>query len=137
MSREALQPYRPAGMLRRLAAIFYDSLLLFSALFFAAMPMIPLTGGSGWIFQLYLLGVSYLYFAWPWVRGGQTLGMKAWRVRLLNADQTPVKWRQTALRFGLALLSWLCLGLGFWRAWFDPEKRAWHDLGSGTRLYVD
>jgi uncharacterized RDD family membrane protein YckC len=136
MSRDFVVEYRPAGMLRRLAAIFYDTLLLFAVLFFAAMPMVYLNGGEGLVYQAYLLGVCYLYFAWPWVRGGQTLGMKAWRMRLLTPEKAPVSWRHTGLRFALALLSWLCLGLGFWRAWFDAESRTWHDLGSGTRLYA-
>lgn len=124
-----------------MAAMFYDSLLLFAVLFAATAILLPLTGGvavtpdSHW-YQAYLLGVGALYFGWFWVHGGQTLGMRAWRLRLRAAAGGPAGWRGALVRYAAALLSWLPLGAGFLWALFDRDRRAWHDRLSGTVLEV-
>lgn len=137
--REAAVPAAPAGLLRRLAVICYDSLLLFAVLFAATLLILPLTRGRAIaphdaLYTVYLLAVSYGYFGWFWTHGGQTLGMRAWGVRLVNAAARPPTWRQCLIRFVAALISWLPLGLGFLWSGLDREKRAWHDMISGTRL---
>lgn len=127
------------GMLRRIAAMAYDALLLFAVMCLATALVLPLNHGraisSGNLpYTLYLLLCCYGYFAWQWSRGGQTLGMRAWRVRLVGADGAPVGRRAAALRFVLALLSLLMLGAGFLWALFDPKGLAFHDRYSRTRL---
>jgi uncharacterized RDD family membrane protein YckC len=127
-------------MLRRIAAMAYDAMLLFGLLCLATALVLPLNHGraiaSGNLpYSLYLLLCCYGYFAWQWTRG-QTLGMRAWRMRLVDADGSPVGRRAAALRFGLALLSLLALGAGFLWALFDPGKLAFHDRFSRTRLVV-
>jgi uncharacterized RDD family membrane protein YckC len=109
------------SLFRRLAAILYDSLLVFALLMLATALLLPFTGGQrippGTLsHQLYLLVVAYLYFDYCWRHGGQTLGMKAWKFRCVDA----VSHRQTALRFLGGLLSLLTLGLGFVLNW--PDK---------------
>jgi uncharacterized RDD family membrane protein YckC len=132
----------PAGLARRLAAIFYDSLLLVALFFFAGYPYLALTGGmplSGAArlgLQLYLAGIAMAFFGWFWVHGGQTLGMRAWRLRLVSTSGGSITWKQALIRFAVALLSWACLGLGFLWVLIDSEKRAWHDRLSGTRLVL-
>lgn len=129
------------GLLRRLAAMCYDAILLFAVLFLATALVLPLTRGhaihSGNLpYDLYLLLCSYLYFAWQWTHGGQTLGMRAWRIRLVDAGGGGVSWRTATLRFCLALLSLAALGFGFLWARFDPRGLAFHDRYSRTRLLV-
>lgn len=130
----------PAGLLRRLGAVFYDSLLLTALLVLVSFVYVPLVGrllppplGRAF-YQLLLLAVSIAYFAGFWVRGGQTLGLKTWKLRVVAADGGPVTWTQALRRFAAAIVSWLCLGLGFLWVFVDPEKRAWHDRLSGTRV---
>lgn len=65
-----------------------------------------------------------------WVRGGQTLGLRSWRLRL---DGGPITWMHAFKHFAGAILSWPPLGLGFLWPIFDREKLAWHDRLSGTR----
>ncbi|EDN67252.1 conserved hypothetical protein, membrane [Beggiatoa sp. PS] len=102
------------GLLRQFMAIFYDSLLLLSALFFAAALAYPITHGQvSLIFQIYLLTVCFFYFAWPWLHGGQTLGMKTWRIQLQSNQDRPITKQQVLLRFSIAIVSWLALGIGF------------------------
>jgi uncharacterized RDD family membrane protein YckC len=121
--------------------MFYDGLLLFSVLFFAGLVTLLFTHGQAIepgnpLFTAYLLGVSAIYFAWPWVRSGQTLGMRAWRLRVQQRDGSPVTWRQALTRFFAAILSWLPAGLGFLWQLVDREHMSWHDRLSGTTLVI-
>ncbi|MCS3902171.1 putative RDD family membrane protein YckC [Methylohalomonas lacus] len=123
---------------RQLAAMVYDGLLLVGVLFVASLPVTLLSGGAipagAPAFQLYLLGIIFLYLAWQWTRGGQTLGMKAWRLRLVSNDANGLNWARALLRFLAALLSLAACGLGY--AWLlvDRERLTWHDRLSATRL---
>jgi len=128
------------GFLRRMGAVIYDALLLAAVLFFATALALPFNDGRAfaadqYYFPFYLLCVSYVFYAWFWTHGGQTLGMRAWKITLVNADGGRVNWWTATLRFVVALLSWACLGLGFLWCLIDKNKRAWHDHGSGTFLY--
>ena len=125
------------GLPRRFMAILYDLMLLASVLFCATVLLLPLTGGAAIAggnpaYTGYLLLWCYLYFTWQWVYGGQTLGMKAWRIRLVSSDGEPVTWLPASVRFILAMLSWLCAGCGFLWALIDTDGKTLHDRGSGT-----
>jgi uncharacterized RDD family membrane protein YckC len=78
--------------------------------------------------------VTGWYATASWRRGGQTLGMRPWRLKLESRDGTPLRRRQLWLRFAVATLSLLLGGLGFWWAWLDRQRLTWHDRASGTRL---
>ena len=126
---------------RRLGAMFYDGVLLGAVLFVASAMFTAATGASTLsrdpvkpFFQVYLLAVSFIFYGWFWVHGGQTLGLRAWRLRVVRIDGGPVTWRCAALRFLSALLSWAPFGLGVLWALFDPKQRTWHDRLSRTRL---
>ena len=80
--------------------------------------------------QLALLAVSAGYFVLSWTRGGQTLGMRAWRIRIIAAEGGALPWPRAILRFGIALLSLAAFGLGFLWCLVDRERRAWHDLAA-------
>ena len=60
-----------------------------------------------------LLLSLFAFFAKFWTRGGQTLGMQVWSIRVQNADGTGISLWQVLLRFLVAILSWLALGLGY------------------------
>jgi uncharacterized RDD family membrane protein YckC len=101
----------PASLLRRLGAIVYDTLLLFAILFVATALVLPLTGGTAVpagqpLFSLYILAICFLFYAWFWTHGGQTLGMRAWKLRLQQHTGEAITWRQALLRFAIAAL-WL------------------------------
>ena len=129
----------PCNLLRRIAAIFYDCLLLTAVLLVATAILMPLSGGNAIesgnpAYNVFLLSISYLYFAWHWVRGGQTLGMRSWHIFVINDSMQKPNWKQATLRFFSALLSLLLLGLGFVWSLFDKNKLALHDHLSKTRL---
>lgn len=130
------------GFLRRLAVILYDILLLIALLFVATALLLPLNAGEAFTaqqfyFPLYLLLVSFFFYAWFWTHGGQTLGLRAWKLKVLTLDRQPVSWKQAAFRFIFALFSWLCFGLGFWWILIDKDRRSWHDRLSKTALFFD
>ena len=130
-----------AGLARRAAAMFYDSLLLVAVLFFATLLLLPAVPGGGVDagnipYMLYLTAVSWLYFCWHWTHGGQTLGMKAWRLRLRRRDGGAPSLADASLRFACAMISWLPAGAGFLWALMDRERLALHDRLSCTVLEV-
>lgn len=130
------------GLLRRLAAILYDGLLLLALLFIASAIHLAISGGeeartgSDIIRSLFMVLIAFAFFAWFWLHGGQTLGMRAWRIRLQNRGGGPITPWQALLRFLVAILSWLFLGLGFLWSLFDKEKLTWHDRYSMSELVV-
>lgn len=129
------------SLLRRLAAILYDSLLLLGILSLAAMVPLFFTGGEAvgyhnpW-YQSYMFLVTFAFYAWFWTHGGQTLGMRVWRIRVVTLEGEPIGLWHSLLRFLVAIISWLALGLGFlWSLW-DRDKFTWHDRYSMTMLVV-
>jgi uncharacterized RDD family membrane protein YckC len=126
---------------RRLLVILYDTLLLFAVLFMAAWLLLLLFGeefaaSRNPLIYIYYVAISQLFFGWFWTHGGQTLGMRVWRVKVIGEVVEAVSWSQAVIRFGMAILSWLCLGAGFLWALFDDESRGWHDRASKSRLVV-
>lgn len=132
---------RPAGLLRRLGAMLYDGLLLVAIFMLAGLLALTVTGGeavpsgSFW-FQAYLLLIAMLFLCGFWINGGQTLGLRSWRLRVESADGGPVDARQALLRFAAAFLALAPAGLGLFWLVIDPERRAWHDRLSGTRVVL-
>jgi uncharacterized RDD family membrane protein YckC len=129
----------PAGLLRRLAALAYDTLLLTALLMCFTLVVLLVRGGEAipagtWWFQLALLAVTATFFAGFWTHGGQTLGMRAWRLRVVAADGGAVSYERALLRFVAAWISLAVAGLGFWWSLVDPERCCWHDRLSGTRV---
>ncbi len=135
------QPGSDCALWRRVAAIFYDAMLMFAVLFIATAVLLPFSGGEAIgsgnpLYCLYLLLIGCLYFTWQWVHGGQTLGMRAWRVRVAADGDRPPSWCRAAGRCLAAILSWALLGGGFIWALFDPHRRTLHDRLSRTRLVM-
>ena len=104
---EALTPEAvdkvPAGLLRRLAALTYDSVLLAGAIAIYAGIDVVLRSGTAvepntlW-FSAGLGAIPALFFCWFWSHGGQTLGMVAWRVHLEAPDGRPPELPRALLR---------------------------------------
>ncbi|MEO8364764.1 MAG: RDD family protein [Pseudoxanthomonas sp.] len=87
-----------------------------------------------WLLWLSCWIVAGLYVVLSWRRGGQTLGMRPWRLWLTSADGTTPSWRALCVRYAVASVSLLLGGLGFWWAWVDRDRLTWHDRASGMRM---
>jgi len=143
MTESTVTELRYAGLFRRLFAIFYDCFLLAAILFIAAAVAMAINQGKAIetdssfrpIYMIIMFAICYLYFSWFWINGGQTLGMKTWRIQLRHADADKnVDWMTASVRFFTAIFSWGVFGLGFLWSLFDKKNRCWHDLSSKTVL---
>ncbi|MGP1679174.1 MAG: RDD family protein [Burkholderiales bacterium] len=124
---------------RRLVCMVYESLLLAGVTFFAGLLFLGVTGGTtgGWLrhaFQAYLFLVIGLYFAASWRRGGQTLAMKTWKLRLVGANGARISLRQAMLRYACAWPSLALGGIGLLYAPFDRDRQFLHDRLAGTKI---
>ncbi len=131
----------PAPLWRHVMAMLYDALLALAALMLATLPVVTFFDGvpGGWArhaFQLYLATVTFLFFGWFWVHGGQTLGMRSWRLRLNANNSKSVTWKMALLRFVAAIFSGLAAGLGYWWVLFDKNSRTWHDRISASYIIL-
>ncbi|MDH3646178.1 MAG: RDD family protein [Gammaproteobacteria bacterium] len=130
------------SLLRRLAAVAYDTLILAALLIAATAATLlftrgePVSAGTLW-YQFYLGTIVLIYFSVSWWRRGQTIGMVAWRLRVRTAEHANASLFQCVLRALSATISWLALGLGFLWVLIDRRGRAWHDLLSGTELVLE
>lgn len=136
---QALNSLPAAGLIRRLLAAVYDLLLIMAIWLIAGFVALPVSGqvqAGNPYYTAYLFLVTFAFFAGFWIRGGATLGMRAWRLRLIQPDGRNITLPQAMLRFVAAFFSWLCLGLGFLWVLIDKDKCTWHDRLSGTRVVV-
>jgi uncharacterized RDD family membrane protein YckC len=100
----------PPGLLLRLAAMTYEAVLLFGLVFVASYALLALAGWSyplspsqRWVLQAVLFVVVGVYFVYCWVRAGQTLAMKSWRLRVVDRQGRHLTPARAALRY---LLAW-------------------------------
>jgi len=135
------QPFPTSGLLRRLAAGLYDGLLVIALLVRPTLLAMALRGGEpippgNLLFQALLLLTAGAFFTWFWSHGGQTLGMRAWRLRVEQQSGAPLSLGIALLRFVISLVSVAAFGLGLLWILFDADKLAWHDRATGTRVVV-
>src|SRR5512134_2379928 len=128
-----------ASLARRALALAYEALLLAALLFAAALPFVLMKHTADAIaarplFQLYLIAVAAAYFVWQWRRGGQTLAMKTWRLRVVTRAGAPLNLRHAVGRFVFALAGCALAGAGVLWALVDHEGLFLHDRLAGTRI---
>ena len=150
------------GLARRMAAFLYEGVLLFGVVMIAGLVFSLVTQQrhalqGRWGMMLFLFAVLGVYFTWFWSRGGQTVAMKAWHIRLLTADGNPVSRPRALARYMLAWLWFLPATAAVYGAglhgksaimaalftgvlayaaliWLRPDRQFWHDVVCGTRL---
>jgi uncharacterized RDD family membrane protein YckC len=127
---------RPAGLLRRLAAIAYDSVLVF-AVWLVTLTTAVVVHNDVVIsptMSSILFIECFAYFTYSWVRRGQTIGMLAWHLHLENDVSAPLRPGQALLRFIGAMLSFGTCGIGYLWMYVDPDRRTWPDILSRTHV---
>lgn len=157
---------RAPGFLLRLAAMTYEAVLLFGLAFVVGLAILvlagwtyPLTPPRLWLLQAVLFAAIGAYFVHCWVRSGQTLAMKSWRLRVVDRDGKPPTVGRALLRY---LLSWSLFAPGLlfvafarfdvrWNllaiaasvllmlspARLDSRRQLLHDRVLGTRVILD
>jgi len=124
-----------APLWRRIAAFLYDILLL-TAIFFVVTAIVVVIFNSGEhthhpLYFVLLYAIGLLFFTWCWRRGGQTLGMQAWRIMLVNDKLGPITKTQCLKRY---LAGTFCFIFTYLGSIFGRKKLAWHDQFSNTKI---
>lgn len=87
---------------------------------------------AAWLELVLLWLATGAYFVASWARGGHTVGMRAWRLKVLTGSGQPPPLPALCLRYLVACLSLAAAGMGFAWSLIDAQRRCWHDLAAGT-----
>jgi uncharacterized RDD family membrane protein YckC len=138
MEQTELHNTPKAGFFRRLMASLYDWLLVLAIMMVASVPLVApdneAVAPGNPFYRAALIVLAVCFFAGFWCSKGQTLGMRAWRLKLEMPDGSNVSFARSMLRFIYACVSAGALGLGFLWVFLSPEGLSWHDRWSGTRI---
>lgn len=132
-----------ASRRRRLGSLLYEALVILAlSIFLFLLPVAVFSGvshlmlGPGllWLYLFILLGI---YFIWCWVKAGQTLAMKTWRLWVVDAQTSgPLRPLQAVVRYGMCWLCWPT-GLSLFWSLIDPDDQFLHDRIAGTRVIYE
>ena len=123
-------------MFRRSAAFLYDCLLLVALFFIITAIAIAFNHGDAiqnFAYYLFLFIVAFLFFDWFWRHGGQTLGMRAWRIKVESLDHQTITLKQSVSRY---LTGFLLFGITLLYMPFSAQRIALHDTLSKTRIVI-
>jgi len=141
-----METLNTASFMRRIGAMFYDFMLALSSVilvgfFFTAVIMSlfsieNIEAGSPAAKAIFMLLVIFTFgfYGWFWTHGGQTLGMRAWKLKLVREDFESITWLQALFRFCYSIISWVPLGAGYLWMLVDKKKLSWHDRISKTYI---
>ena len=140
----APQSVRPAPLLRHLAAMFYDAFLLLACIIVLGFVFLFINHGEDirpgnplqYALRTAIAATSLFFYAYFWSHQSQTLGMRAWRLVVVDERGGSPRLWQAALRWFMALITLLPFGIGLWWRFFDREKRTLYDIFSRTRLFM-
>ncbi len=132
-----------ASRRRRLGSLLYEALVILAlTIFLFLLPLAVFSGvshlvpapGLLWLYLFLLLGV---YFIGCWIKAGQTLAMKTWGLRVVDAQSSRhLRPLQAVVRYGMG---WLCWPTGLALLWsfLDPDGQFLHDRIAGSRILYE
>ncbi len=123
-------------LFRHLAALLYDGLIVLALwllgtfflalLFHPAQQSLDASATGRILYWGFLLALAWIFLAGFWSHGGQTLGMKAWRLKLVRLDNQPAGWAHASIRFLVALTEWLLVGILLLPVYFSEPRSPGH-----------
>lgn len=122
---------------KHVAALIYDIFPILGILLITSLLLVLLRAGKEvepqtfW-FQSIICFEVYFYFSYSWKKGGQTIGMRAWKIGIDNYQS--LTWMHVTLRFISGVLSFCLLGAGLWYRYLNPNKLTWMDLACGQAV---
>ena len=126
---------------RRLLALFYDLLLIAGILLSFTLLTVIINGGAISSFlgsNLMLLSyflISFIFYIYFWYfNDGQTLGMQAWKIKLVADDNQAISIKSMLQRLVFGLLFGSIAGLNFFVILFRSDKRSLNDIFSKTKI---
>lgn len=143
-------PLFPAPLMKRLMALMYDAFILVAlSMLYSALATIAMVGilgqqnegdyrpmQEGLWFQLgWVLAIVGFYWFF-WARAGQTVGMRAWSLKVVTIDGKPPSHKQILIRICVAPFALGIAGLGYLWCLFNKDKAAWQDIASQTQVVM-
>ena len=133
---------QPAGFLKRVLALVYDSLLIGAIVLVLSLLLVFVNGGypeSGsfvsFIQFFILIFAGPIFYSYFWIANkGQTTGMQAWKIQLVTIDETELNIKKTMLRCLISTISFACFGMGYLWILYDKDNLSWSDILSKTKV---
>ena len=133
---------QPAGFLKRVLALVYDSLLIGAIVLVLSLLLVFVHGGypeSGSVLsfiQLFILVFTGpIFYSYFWIANkGQTTGMQAWKIKLVSMDETELNIKKTLLRCLISTISFACFGMGYLWILYDKDNLSWSDILTKTKV---
>jgi uncharacterized RDD family membrane protein YckC len=133
-ARPAADPAPPGW---RLLSLVYDAVPLLALLMISSAVLVTINRGRTVESVPWLAGLEFAalwavcgtYFVVSWRRGGQTMGMRPWRLKVVAADGRLASARALWIRYVVACATPI---VGWAWCLFDADKRALHDIAAGT-----
>lgn len=128
---------------KHFAAFIYDVFPLIGVFLFTSFAVLLFRNGvivdrySPWFIAVLLFEFIF-YYVYSWKKGGQTIGMRAWKFKIVPNDpkQQQLTWQQAFSRFIIGVLSTVLLGLGlFWKL-YSKDNRSWMDIISDSETHI-
>ena len=143
--QSAQQTIARPGLWRHLLAMLYDTFLLLPLFMASSFVLVAAFGATEdisqptvpvWVTRISWPLILTIFFGLFWRKSGQTLGMQAWRIKLVSKSGERITWRTVITRVFAAALSAAPGGLGYWWALWDRDRMTWHDRISQTQLVL-
>ena len=133
---------QPAGFLKRVLALVYDSLLIGAIVLVLSLLLVFVNGGypeSGsfvsFIQFFILVFAGPIFYSYFWIANkGQTTGMQAWKIQLVTIDETELNIKKTMLRCLISTISFACFGMGYLWILYDKDNLSWSDILTKTKV---
>ena len=133
---------QPAGFLKRVLALVYDSLLIGAIVLVLSLLLVFVNGGYpesssvlSFIQLFILVFTGPIFYSYFWIANkGQTTGMQAWKIKLVSMDESELNIKQTMLRCLISTISFVCFGLGYFWILYDKNNLSWSDLLTKTKV---
>ena len=133
---------QPAGFLKRVLALVYDSLLIGAIVLVLSLLLVFVNGGypeSGsfvsFILFFILIFAGPIFYSYFWLANkGQTTGMQAWKIQLVTVDETELNIKKTMLRCLISTISFACFGMGYLWILYDKDNLSWSDILTKTKV---
>ena len=126
------------NLFRRLASIFYDGVLVVAIVIITSLPFYSFNVEESFLLkltiQLYFYLIIQYFFVWFWVNSTATLGMKSWKIKIVDINGNNISYKKAIVRFNASILSISIFGLGFLISLFRKDKKCLHDIISRTQL---
>ena len=133
---------QPAGFLKRVLALVYDSLLIGAIVLVLSLLLVFVNGGypeSGSVLSFIqffiLVFAGPIFYSYFWIANkGQTTGMVAWKIKLVSMDESELNIIQTMLRCLISTISFVCFGMGYLWILYDKDNLSWSDMLTKTKV---